>query len=255
MENKECFIDVHCHLDMTKEIPIEKIIENAVNNDVKIMINQGVKPESNRKSLELSEKFKEVKCALGLYPIDSLSLSDSDIDEELDFIRKNKDKIAAIGEVGLDFKESEKKEEYEKQIKTFEKIIDLSIELNKPLIVHSRKAELECIETLEKKKAKKVVMHCFSGKFSLVKKIEQNGWFLTIPTSVKNSEHFQKIIKETKIEQLLCETDSPYLHPDKKWPNEPANVIESYKKIAEIKGISLEETKKKIFENFMRLIG
>lgn len=243
------FIDIHCHLDMI-DLPLEEIIKNALDNNVKIIVSQGVNPESNRTVLSLSEKYDIVKAALGLYPIDSLKLSEKEIDDEISFIKKNKNKIVAIGEVGLDFKESIEKE---KQINTFEKIVKLSKEINKPLIIHSRKAESEIIEILEKQKAKKVIMHCFSGKFSLIKKIIENGWFLTIPTSVKNSEHFQKIIELTPIEQLFCETDSPYLHPDKKWPNQPSNVIESYKKIAEIKKINMEEVKKKIFKNYISL--
>lgn len=254
MQNKECFIDVHCHLDMLeKDISIENVVENARKSDISIIVAQGVNPASNKKVLELSEKYAEVKAALGLYPIDALSLSEKEMDDEIDFIRKNKDKITAIGEVGIDFKED--LEQHDKQIKLFEKIISLSLEINKPLIIHSRKAEKEIIELLQKQKAKKVIMHCFSGNFKLLKMIIENGWYVTIPTSVKNSEHFQKVIRETPIEKLFCETDSPYLHPDKEWPNEPANVLESYKKISEIKGISLNEVKSRIFENYQKLFS
>jgi len=248
--NEICFVDVHCHVEMI-ELPLEQIIENAVKNGVNIMIAQGVNSKSNRKVLEIASEYKEIKVALGLYPIDALFLSEKEIDDEIDFIKKNKDKIVALGEVGIDFKEDEK--EHEKQIGTFEKIVKLSFELNKPLIIHSRKAEKEIIDILEKHNAKKVIMHCFSGKLSLAKRIIEKKWFLTIPASVKNSEHFQKVIEIAPIEQLFCETDSPYLHPDKKWPNEPANVIESYKKIAEIKKMKIEEVRDKIFKNYERL--
>jgi len=251
MAIKECFIDVHCHLDMI-ELDIMNVIENAMMKDVKIIVTQGVNPNSNRIVLSLAEKNNIVRAALGIYPLEALALSVEEIDDEIEFIRKNKDKLSAIGEVGMDFKESNDKE---RQKKIFNKFVKLSIELEKPIIVHSRKAELECIEILEKNNAKKVVMHCFSGKFSLVKRIIDNGWFFSIPGSVKNSEHFQKIIKETPIEQLLCETDSPYLHPDKEWPNEPANVVVSYEKIGEIKGLKLDEVKKKVFDNYFKLFN
>jgi len=98
-------------------------------------------------------------------------------------------------------------------------------------------------------------MHCFSGNMNLVKRIIKNNWRLSIPANVKYSEHFQKIIEITPIENLFCETDSPFLHPDKKFPNEPANVIESYKKISEIKNLSLAEVEKKIEENYKRLFN
>lgn len=249
---KHCFIDVHAHIEMI-EMSIEKIVGRANDAGVGIIVAQGVKPESNRKVLEFAEKHKEIKAALGLYPIDALKMSDNDIENELDFIRQNKKKISAIGEVGLDYKEDEK--EQDRQTKIFRKIVSLALELDKPLIIHSRKAEKEILEILEEMKARKVIMHCFSGKFSLVERIVKKGWSLTIPTSVKNSEHFQKIAGMVPIEQLFCETDSPYLHPNKEWPNEPANVVVSYEKIAEIKKMKLEDVRDKIFENYVRMFG
>jgi TatD DNase family protein len=140
-----------------------------------------------------------------------------------------------------------------KQKRNFQKIIDVALELDKPLIVHSRKAEAEAVEMLEKNKVKKVVMHCFNGNFKLIERIVKNGWKLTIPTNVKNSEHFQQVIARIPLENLLCETDSPFLHPDKLRDNEPANVIESYKKIAEMKNLELSEVEKIIEKNFKEL--
>ena len=99
-------------------------------------------------------------------------------------------------------------------------------------------------------------MHCFSGNFNLVKRITENNWYLSIPSNVTFSEHFQKIVNEIGIENLLCETDSPFLHPIKgKRDNEPENVVFSYKKIAELKGIKLKEVEKKVEENFERLFN
>ncbi len=243
------FIDIHCHLEMLPDIP--QVIQRARKADVHIILTQGVNIETNRKALELSSAYSEVKVALGLYPIDALKLSDAEIDVEIAFTRKNSKKITAIGEVGMDFKEDEKEHGRQKEI--FEKFINLSIELNKPIIVHSRKAEQECIELLESLKAKKVIMHCFCGKWKLVERIQKNGWFLTVPTSVVHSQQFQTIAREIPLNQLFCETDAPYLHPEKKFPNEPALVVESYKKIAELKKVSLKEVQEKIAENYRRL--
>lgn len=246
------FIDTHCHLDFYKDKEIEAIIRRAKKAKVEIIVCNGVKPESNRKMLELAGKYPEVRAALGLYPTDALKMSAKEIDEELGFIKENSDEIIAIGEVGMDFKGLDKKAVQEKN---FQKIIDLAIELDKPLIVHSRKAETEVIEMLEKNKMKRVAMHCFSGNFKLVQRIVENEWKMTIPTNVKNSEHFQKVIERVPIENLLCETDSPFLHPDKKENNEPANVLASYEKIVEIKKLSLGEVEKRIEGNFREIFG
>lgn len=241
------FIDAHCHLEMCKDP--EQAIKNAKEKNV-ILITQGVNVESNRWALA-SGSHDNVKVALGLYPLDCLKMSEDEISKELEFIESQKDKIVAIGEVGLDFKEDNK--EHDKQKSVFAQFIELSKDLDVPIIVHSRKAELECIEMLEDQKASKVVMHCFSGSFNLIRKIITNKWFLTIPTNVTFSEHFQKVIELAPIEQLLCETDSPYLHPEKKRDNEPMNVIESYKKIAEIKKLPLEQVENQIENNYRRL--
>lgn len=251
--NNDFFVDVHCHLDLCKDL--QNLIKRAESSNVKLIITQGTNPESNRESLNLSLKYSIVRSALGAYPIDALSMTDGEIDDEIEFIRANAGKIVAIGEVGIDFKESNSIEEHERQKAIFRKFVSLSKEIDKPIIVHSRKAELECIEILESMKAKKVVMHCFCGKFSLVKRIQSNDWYFSIPTSVKNSEHFQKVIKNVDINRLLCETDSPYLHPDKMPNNEPSNIVESYKKIADIKGISLEEARKLVFANCNNLFS
>ena len=95
-------------------------------------------------------------------------------------------------------------------------------------------------------------MHCFTGKKSLVKKIIDNGWFLTAPTSIVRSTQFQENVKLTPITQLFAETDAPYLSPFKNKRNEPAFVPESYKKIAEIKNMELKEVINNIWMNWQR---
>ncbi len=241
------FIDVHCHLDMVeKEEGIEKVIEKCKKSRV-LAISDGVDIGSNRKMLDYSND--NIKVCLGIYPDHVEEMDDEDIKKELKFIEKNKGKIFGIGEVGMDFVKGESK----KQEKYFREFIKLAIRLNKPIFIHSRKAEEECIKILEEFNFKKVVMHYFSGNMKLVKRIIDNGWMLSIPTCVKHSEHFQKVIEITPIEQLLCESDSPYSHPDRKFPNTPDNVVESYKMIAKIKKLGLKDVEKQIEKNFNKL--
>lgn len=251
------FIDVHCHLDklLGEKISVEEAIKNAKASDVNVIIVNGTNHEQNNLILELSKKYPEIKPALGLYPLDALKLSENEIDKEIELIIKNKDFIVAIGEVGLDLKEENLHKTLDKQKNNLTKFIKLSIKLKKPIIIHSRKAELHTIELLEQLNAKKVVMHCFSGKMSLVDRIIKNGWFLSIPSNINYNLQFQDVVKRVSLSNLLCETDTPYLHPLKEWPNEPANVIYSYKKIAEIKGITLKEVEKHIENNYNRLFG
>jgi TatD DNase family protein len=106
---------------------------------------------------------------------------------------------------------------------------------------------------LEKSKAKKVVMHCFSGKKKLVKRIQDNGWTLSIPVIVIKLEQFQETVRTTPLAQLLTETDTPYLGPQAGLGNEPKNVSLAITKIAEIKGMTETEVADQLFMNYMRL--
>ncbi|MDP2925348.1 MAG: TatD family hydrolase [Nanoarchaeota archaeon] len=245
------FIDNHCHLEVYNDTDIEKIIKRARNNNVSIILNNSVDIDVMKKNILLSKRYKEIKIAFGIYPIDALKLSKKELIDGMDFIKKNKDKIIAIGEVGIDLKKSK---EFERQKETFIMFIRLSKELDLPLIVHSRNAEEKVIEILEKEKAKKVVMHCFLGKLELVKRIIKNNWYFSIPTNICYNKELQDAVKVIPLESLFCETDSPFLHPKKgERNNEPANVIFAYKKISEIKNLEIVEVEKQIQENFSRL--
>lgn len=253
--------DVHTHLDHPLLInKIDEIIKRAKNTGLKHIVTNGINPETNRTCLELAEKYDIIKCAMGLYPRNALKkdiesgdyqlkVADFDVGEEIGFIRKNKSNIVAISEVGLDFVDGEEKQ----QIEDFQKMIELAEELKKPVVVHSRKAEHKCIEMLESSKNKKIIMHCFCGKKSLVKRIADNGWFFSVPTIVVRSQQFQELVKNVNTSQLFCETDSPYLSPYKGQWNEPAYVIESYNKIAEIKAMDVVEVINNIYMNWQKV--
>lgn len=251
-------IDVHCHLDLLGDV--EKIVERARKAGVNKIVCAGVDIKTNRFALKQSRRYKEVECVLGLYPDEALKMSDKEIDNEINYIREQRSRIAGIGEVGMDFKHTLNKKDRERQEKIFRKFISLAVELNKPIIVHSRDAENKCIDILEEMKARKVIMHCFSGSLEQVKRILEDKWYLSIPTCICYNKHFEEVVKTANIDRLFCETDSPFMHPEgsrdengKFKKNEPANVVASYEKISEIKGIKLREVEKKVEENYKRL--
>jgi TatD DNase family protein len=132
-------------------------------------------------------------------------------------------------------------------------MLRLAKELDKPVIIHSRKAEQDVIDILEKEQMKKVIMHCFCGKKSLVERASKLDYYFSIPTNVVRAENIQNIVKIIPLSRLFAETDAPFLSPYKDKQNEPSFITESYRKIAEIKGLTLEETKKNIFMNWQRL--
>ncbi|MEM4605686.1 MAG: TatD family hydrolase [Candidatus Pacearchaeota archaeon] len=260
------FLDVHAHLDDKRIMGnIDEVASICLKKEV-FVISSGVNPKTNRIVLDLSKKYKNFFASAGFYPFDSIAekiknkidfdlreIEPFSLEEEMEFVKKNKDYFIAIGEIGMDFSDfTEYKKEQEK---VFESLILLAKNLDKPVIIHSRKAEEECIEILEKFNMKKVIMHCFNGKKSLIKRCIQNKWFLTVPPVLLRLEHFKMLAEIVPLDNLLTETDSPYLAPNKGEINYPWNVEISVKEISKIKKISEENVQSKIIENAKKLFN
>lgn len=260
-------IDIHTHLESFRfKKDLSKTIERAKKSGVTTIINSGVNPETNRETLELSNKYKIIKCSFGIYPIDAIAkeiesnrekfprgTKPFDVEEELNWIEEHKNNCVAIGEVGLDYNWSEFTKYKEKQKEIFEKTITLAKKIDKPLIIHSRKAELDAIEILERNKCKKVVMHCFNGKKGLIKRCVENGWFFSVPPVITRLDHFKLLVEIVPLNQLLTETDAPYLSPIAGTRNEPSNITATIKEIAKVKNIKEEEIAEEIFNNTQKL--
>ena len=255
-------VDVHTHLDhplISKDI--DNIISRAKLVGVKKILTSGINPSTNREALRLSEKYDLVECTLGFYPQDALireseeesypnDAKGCDVDEEINFIEQNKDKNIGIGEIGLDYYNGRDKES---QKKDFIKMIKLSKKINKPIIIHSRKAELDTIEILEEYECKKVVMHCFSGKKALIKRCIDNRWFFSVPTNIVRAQNFQILVDMAPLSQIFTETDAPFLSPFKEKLNESSFIVESIKMIAQIKKMDETEVKNIIYMNYLKL--
>jgi len=262
-------IDVHAHLDLEgyeQYGGIDAVLEECVHNGVKAIVANGVNIDSNRKTLEIAKKHHAsniVKVALGIYPTHCLEMISEgkvkEFNDELMFIEENvkTKRCVAIGEVGLEYKEIKDINDMKKDIQKdcLKKFIHIAKKYNIPIIVHSRNAELEVIELLEKEgmKGHKVIMHCFSGRKHLVQRIRDNNWYFSIPCNVDKSLHFQQIVRDTPVEQLLTETDAPYLSPIPGKTNRPDNVVHTVKKIAELKSMTQEETANIIYANYQKL--
>ncbi len=256
-------VDVHCHLQFPQfEKDLDEVISRAKASNVSAIICSGVDHQTNIKTLELSKKYNIVKASLGIYPLDAVDLGHKDdctrqiekidVDGELRFIEKNKEKIVAIGEIGLDYSpEGDCKAQQQKEV--FTKSIELAKKLKKPIVVHTRKAEKDCIDILESSGIKSVVLHCFSGNMKLVKRAEDLGFYFSIPTVITRLKHFQEIVGRISLNSILTETDAPYLSPYLGQRNEPAYIKETIKIISQIKKITEEETEKIIFFNYQKI--
>lgn len=251
-------VDVHAHFDMGEyDDDMEEVISDCEQKGVKAIIINGLHSKSNRKVLKLAKQYKIFKPALGYYPVHIAEDGLEKLEEEIDFIKKQKNEIVGLGEVGMDFKVGDDNPHGDKykqiQKEGFQKFIELSEKTKLPLIIHSRKAELEVIEMIESSSLKNPVFHCFLGKKKLMQRIADNGWNFSIPSIIIKLQQLQEMVEYTNINQLLTETDSPYLSPNPGERNTPANVALGVKKIAEIKGFTEEETADSLFMNYQRL--
>lgn len=255
------YVDVHCHLNHKMMLEkIDSILSDCEEKEVKRIVCSGVNVSGNRQVLELAEKYDIVECTLGIYPIDALGIAPDEIglprqiepinlESEFKFIKENKSKIVGVGEVGMDFHWDKKFHDLQKH--NFSKIIEFVERLKKPIVIHSRKAEKECIEMLESSKIKNVVMHCFGGRKGLVKKCIELGYYFSIPSIIQKSQLHQIIVDLCPLSKLLTETDSPWLSPTPGVMNDPTTVIGTVAKMAEIKNMEKEEIMNQIWKNYM----
>ena len=256
-------IDVHCHLESERfKGDLDEVINRARKVGVKFIINSGVNPSTNREALEIANKYSDiVRVSFGIYPIDAImeKIGDSEeegmlrhveifnVDDELKWIEKNKDLCVAIGECGLDYKIVEGYNDEQKEV--FSKVIELAKKIDKPLVIHSRKAELNAMDMMESAGCKRVLMHCFNGKKSLIRRGVELGWYFSVPPVITRLNHFKMLVDMVPIEQLLTETDAPYLSPVVGERNESANVAVTIKEIARIKELSEDKVAEQIFKN------
>ena len=274
-------VDAHAHLEHSRfENDLDSVINRFKDAGGAFIIESGVNPETNRKALELAEKYDVVKVSFGLYPIDALAkeveesneflreIKEFDVDEELGWIEEHAGDCVAIGEVGLDYNWSSKDdpggpndfqspEMRDKQKEVFRKVLRLAKKIDKPVVIHSRKAEGDAVEILEEEgmKMERVVMHCFNGRKSLIRRGIENGWFFSVPPVIVRLEHFKMLVDLVPLGQLLTETDAPYLSPVAGERNESSNVLVTLKEIARIKGVGVEEVSEKVWENACGLFG
>jgi TatD DNase family protein len=170
------------------------------------------------------------------------------------WVEKHLDAAFAVGEIGLDGKWVPP-ELFERQEWVFRQLVALGMAADKPVIIHSRKRERRALEVLTEMGAQRVNWHCFSSKLKLAVEIASVGHFLSIPANVVHSQQFQRIVESIPRQQLLLETDCPYLGPERGTLNEPANVAGSLLTIASLWSCTPEVAQAQLEENFERLFG
>jgi len=252
------FFDSHAHLnDGRFDKDREQVLENAKENGISYIMNPGADLETSVQAVDLAARYSVVYAAVGVHPHDVKDMDEITLELLKGLARK--DKVMAIGEIGLDFYYDHSPRDIQRE--WFRQQIQLAHEVNLPIIIHDRDANDETFNILKDEKAFNtgVVLHCYSGSAELAKQYVRLGAYISIagPVTYSNARKTVEVVKAIPLEYLFIETDSPYLTPvpHRGKRNEPAYVKHVAEKIAEIKGINVEEVGLKTTENAKKFFG
>ena len=251
------FIDSHVHLDVPQfDADRVEVIDRAKAADVDMFLEiagSQISDGSLEAGLALSRDYPFIYAAVGVHPHEA-SLYDGDLERRL-LAMSEEEKVIGWGEIGLDYYYDNSPREIQRRV--FRRQLDLAVERNLPVIIHTRDAEEDTLEILHESRARTGVIHCFTGTEKLAEEAIEMGFYISFSgvLTFKNAQHLREIALKAPIDRLLIETDCPYLSPVpyRGKRNEPAYVRETAAKLAEIRGTGIVEIGHATTGNFKRL--
>jgi len=237
-------LDTHVHLNELNNI--SQKITDAINLGINGIVAVGTDYISNKINLELSTKYSfiemKIYLAMGIHPN---NIDKNEIGKTIDFIRINSKNIIALGEIGLDYKNKTIDEQDNRvQIHVFETQLELSKEISKPVIIHSRNAWKDCLEIIKNHKINNAVFHWYSGPNDILKMIIDLGYYVSVTPALQYSRGQIDTVKYTPIDRILVETDSPVRYKDELgnfYISEPKDIIRTISLVSKIKNIPYPE--------------
>ncbi len=250
-------IDSHTHLEMEEfDSDRDVVVERARAAGLEIMITVGTSLAYCQKALDLADRFAEVYVAVGIHPHEAEGIDD----RTYDVLRQwgARDKVVALGEIGLDFYRNLAPRQV--QIERFGEQLELAEEMDLPVIIHDREAHGEILAMLSSWRGKRQgVIHCFSGGLDMARKCLDLGFYISVPGTVTfdKAAELREVVAYIPIRNLLVETDAPYLAPQpyRGKRNEPAYVVKTAEKIAELTGMPFQEVASITTENAKTLFN
>ncbi len=254
--DKVKLIDSHAHLELD---PLREqapdVVRRATDAGLIAIVTVGIDLEDATVALGIAEKFEMVFAAIGFHPHNAACVGDADLSKMEELC--DNPKVVGYGEIGLDFFRN--RSPHDRQLKVFEDQIELARKKGKPIIVHLRDAYEQGLEILEKLGPYPLggVIHCFSGNESDAKRFIDLGFHISIPGTVtyRKNDKLRSIVVTLPDQRILLETDCPFLTPEplRGKDNEPANIVYTARKVAEIRGIQLEALGSLTSANAIRL--
>ena len=245
------YIDTHCHISKDDYDNIDLVIKDNIVAGVNIMIVSGCEEKTISEAIELSKKYDSIYVTIGYHPDQVGVVTVENIDRLKELLKTPK--VVGVGEIGLDYHYG--KDDRDKQIELFEKQLMIAEDLKLPVVIHSRDATEDTINTLKRFKVNGI-MHCFSGSVETAKIYISMGYLLGIGGVVtfKNSNLY-KVVEEVGLDNTVLETDAPYLAPT---PHRGEQNSSKYipiiaERISEILGVSVDEVANKTTDNAVKL--
>lgn len=254
--NQPALIDVHAHIELDPLVKEpEKVVTRALEAGVMAIITVGIDLDDVRIALELADRFEQVYASVGFHPHNAKAIGDDSLSEMEKYARHPK--VVGYGEIGLDFFRNRSPRHV--QISAFRDQLILAKRLGKPVVIHLRDAYDEGLRMLEQEAPfpRGGVIHCFSGEETDARRALELGFHVSIPGTVtyKKNDQLRGIVKNLPIERILLETDCPFLTPEpfRGRDNEPAYIVHTAKRVAEVRGVTVAEIAAATSENALRL--
>ena len=249
------WIDTHAHLDMGDfDRDRGEVLERAWEQGLAAIITIGIDLESSRQALALTKATPPIWATVGLHPHEASAANESVLSELR--VLAGDPKVVAVGEIGLDFFRNYSPREHQKDC--FRRCLQLAREVSLPIVIHDREAHEETLQILAEEKAWEIggLFHCFSGDWAMARRCLDWNFFLSITGALtyKNGSLLEDVVRRAPIESLLLETDAPFLapHPFRGKRNEPAYLLHTAARMAEIRGIPLAELGPILYQNTCR---
>ncbi|HXE95288.1 MAG TPA: TatD family hydrolase [Dongiaceae bacterium] len=256
-QQKPVLIDSHAHIyyrDFAGDF--DDMLKRAEDNGVAAILVVGTDIESSRESVELAEKYPQLYAAVGIHPHDAARVTDA-CSDVIRTLAVSSNKVVAIGEIGLDFyRDRSPRDEQEHVFRSF---LRIAAELDKPVIIHDRDAHDRVMAILREEAVRKGVLHCFSGDAEMAREAAALGFHISIPGTITypGNQSLRDVVRSVSIDRMLVETDCPYLTPvpHRGKRNEPAYVRLAAEKLAEVKGLTLDDVARITTKNAGDLFG
>jgi len=249
-------IDTHCHLDMSAyQSDLDEVIQSAARHGIKRIITIGIDYPSSRQAVALSDRYPNIFATVGVHPHDAQQASSVALRQLADLASHRS--VVGYGEIGLDYVKNYAPTDVQRRV--FSEQLHLAKELGLPVVIHDREAHDDTCRLIRSAGPfpRGGVMHCFSGDRQLAETMIDLGFLVSIPgvATFANAHSLHEVIRTIDLQYLLLETDGPYLAPTpfRGKRNEPKLMLYTAQKVAELKGISLDEVARTTTANAVRL--